>query len=248
MLSKIEQQQERQIQNATALREHGERALAYSLIRCANEAGEVLPIYRCQSRYCEFCSWRVAYRICHKYVPRFVACAQKGFNISSFTVTSPNLQEISASDYSHLATDWKTIIHQEPMRSCFTGALAKIETEHNPTHQEYHPHIHSLVTYKHCIPHQVLKTAWGKLTCTPEEESRLRDMPNTDAPERSVWINKIADASNSLEEIWNAVQDALDYICKSHPISSPQAFVEYVLATRGKHLVRAFGMIRTRPK
>jgi hypothetical protein len=248
MFSKIEQQQERQIQNATALSEYGEKGLAHSLIRCANEAGRELPIYRCQSRICEFCYWRVANRVCQKYVPRFVACAQQGFNIGSLTLTIPNLQEIRGIDFKHLATDWKAFLHQEPMRSGFTGALAKIETEYNSTYQEYHPHIHSLFTYRHCISHQVLKAAWGKLTCTPEEEIKLRDIPDTDAPARSVWINKIADSSSSPEDLWKAVQDAIDYMCKFQPISSPQAFVEYVLAVRGKHLVRAFGMARNRPK
>lgn len=234
----------RQIQNASELNGYGESRLAQSLIRCAQESEKEIPTYRCQSRYCSFCSWRSANRLCKLYVPRFTRIVQQGNNLGSFTVTIPNLSAMTATDYKRLAVSFKTFLHQQPMKDCFVGVLAKTETDYNAATEEYQPHIHSLVVYRRGISQPVLKAAWGQLTCTEEEYMLLRDRPDTDAPSRSVWIKKLADHRHSSRQIEDAVIDAISYMCKAPAITSPQAFAQYILATRGKHLVRAFGNIR----
>lgn len=204
-------------------------------------------LFHCQLRHCEFCNWRELKRVHKKHLNRFLRCVDADLRIALLTLTVPNVLTITGQDYDRLYESLKKLLNHKSVTPYICGGLAKVETTFNADRQEFHPHFHILIIYKTCIPQKRIKALWGALTADLEN-LELSDVPVSQVPSRSVWINKIQFNKNDPSSVRSAVKKSLNYICKFNPIADPEAFASFFCATKGKRLVRAFGGLRKRFK
>ena len=203
--------------------------------------------FRCQLRHCEFCNWRESKRVRKKHLNRFLWCVDVDLRIALLTLTVPNVFTVKDQDYDRLFESLKKLLNHPSVKPSIYGALAKIETTFNADLEEFHPHFHILIVYRTCIPQKRIKALWAALT-TDLQSYEPSDVPASQVPSRSVWINKIGFNKNDPISVRSAVKKSLNYICKFNPIADPEAFASFYCATKGKRLVRAFGGLRKRFK
>lgn len=233
--SRTSERRARQQLHAAALAARGEHYRAKQLLDCALEdeikGATGYRTWRCQQRTCLICGWRYSKRLIRLYGSMSENLLAKGFRLSFLTLTIPNVVWLKPNLYRWLSASFKKLRHRELFRDRVNGAISIIETDFYPDSQEYHVHIHGLLSYQQCIPQEELAEAWSKLTALPPD-----GFPVTDAPERVVDIRKVDPES---------IKEVLDYMFKFNPIEDPEAFAEYDCAVRNVRLVNAYGIMRT---
>jgi hypothetical protein len=248
----MHQRSRRQQQNAAALFNLGKNRTAERLIKCALEREKMAScksrqntplLFPCGLRYCEFCFWRESRRARKQYLLRFLDCVDGGLRIAILTLTVPNVLTLNSEFYGRLFERLKELLNLAYVRRYIYGGVAKIETTYNADRQEFHPHFHVLIVYKACIPQKKIKALWGTLT-VDLENFELSDFPACTVSSRSVWIKKINCDSSKPKSVREAVRDSLNYLCKFNPIPNPEAFASLYCATKGKRLIRAYGVLR----
>ena len=208
-----------------------------------SQAAHIFPRFRCQLRYCEFCSWRDSRRVVRKYFKRLLACVDDGYRLAILTLTIHNLSSISSQDYDRLSKNLKGLLQHDLFKANVFGVLARIETTFDADREEFHPHIHIILAYRACIPQKEIKPLWQMLTADIEDY-QPSDMPAAQASSRSTWIQKLEFDESNPASVRKAIRNALNYICKFNPIASPEAFAAHYCATAGKQLIRAYGRLR----
>lgn len=240
----------RQQENAAALFDCKQIEMANRLIRCAQENELRIssrdgpcykPINRCNSRYCEFCSWRESKKARKRYSERVLNMANLGCKLAMLTLTVPNTYCVDSQDYDRLFDYYKTFLQEPLIKTKILGSLARIETTFNPDRGEFHPHIHAMIVYSGCIPQPEMKTTWARITEDDMSHIELSDVPGSGESSRSVWIESLDIESENPKK---TITRAVNYILKFQPICDPDAFASYYGAAKGKHLHRAFGAMR----
>ena len=245
----------RQLENASALLIIQENEIAFRLIACARqrecktaEDGRsfYLPAYQCQSRYCEFCFWKESRKRRRKYLEKILAEIAIGSRMALLTLTTPARFLLSPNDYDILFANFRNLIHQDLIAGKLIGCLAKAETTVNIEAQTYNLHIHAILFYFSCIPHQEIKSAWGAICLSATGYTEVCDIPGRDSQNTSTWIEKVKLQTNDTSNARKVVTRVINYLFKFNTISNPEAFAEYYRATKGKRLLRASGVLRKR--
>jgi hypothetical protein len=152
------------------------------------------------------------------------------YRLSFLTLTIPNAPWLKPELYRWMSACFKKLRRRDPFRNRVDGAITVIETDFNPHSQDFHPHIHSILSYQRCPPQDEIEEAWSELTAIPPD-----GFPPPDATERVVWIKRIDPDS---------IKQCVDYTFKFNPIEDAEAFAEYCCAVENIRLVNAYGTLR----
>jgi hypothetical protein len=237
-----------QLENAAALHERGFKEFADKLIRCAEAQEERIKhnlsyaSYRCDSRYCLYCSWRDAQENVKKYIGKFERLSKQGFRFSQLALTILNEPRIGRENYSTMFDNYRRLQHRKPLKDSSVGSLAKLETTFNTREETYHPHIQALLVYKKCAPQEEIMNAWTDLASPYFNYFELSDYP----ARLSTHIEKVK--GHDEETIREGLTGAIKYLSKPITFPTADAFVEYFLATRRMPLMRSYGMLRGRQR
>src|ERR1051325_10141649 len=238
----------RQMENSAALLQRGFKEFADNLMRCAYAQEERIQnylsysTYRCDSRYCLYCSWRDAQENVKKYIRKFEHLSKQGYRFSQLALTVPNEFRIDRAYYSNMFGNYRKLQRRIPLKGCAIGSLAKLETTFNLEAETYHPHLQALLVYQKCAPQEKIMFAWSDLMSPHFNYFELSDFPSNGPARLSTFIKKLE--GDDEETIKQELADAIEYLSK--PITFPNAdvFVEYFLATKRMPLMRSYGLLR----
>lgn len=217
-----------------SLREIGEHGLADRFTRCLYAAqqrhrernaglGLTLPTYHCGSQFCVYCGWRRATFLRNKYEPRLIRLVNQGYVLSRGYFTIPNPSDLHVEVYDYLFSLFKKFIRLRFFNNSIYGALARAETTFNKVRRDYHPHLETILITKRRI--RGIADEWEART--GYKASTLEIAVHIDNP----FTNEV-------------IEDAVDYACKEIPLDIGDGFIPLYLATRGKRLVRSYGIVR----
>lgn len=152
----------RQRLHAAALSARGEHNCAKRLLDCAlqDEKKEATGFrtWRCGHRHCLFCGRKYSKRLTRHYGLRSEELMANGYRLSFLTLTTPNVHWLTPQLYRWLFDCFKGLMCRDPFRWRVDGAIIVIETDFNPDSQDFHPHIHGILSYQQCIPQEGAST------------------------------------------------------------------------------------------
>lgn len=222
--------------HAAALTARGEHYRAERLLDCVlqDERKEATGYrtWSCEHRNCLFCGWKYSKSFIQRYGLRSENLMANGYRLSFLTLTIPNVLWLTPELYNWLPACFKKLMRRDPFRGRVVGAIIVTETDFNSDSQDFHVHIHGILSYQQCPPKEEIEEAWCDLTALPPD-----GVPPLESPERIVWINKIEQDS---------IKKTVGYLFKFKPIEDAEAFAEYVCVVENIRLVHSYGVLRKR--
>jgi len=227
----------KQIERIEILAQIGEWNMVNSLFLCALSAekrekqrrkGQSFEsaTHHCGSQYCAFCGWRRTKRFRDKYVPRLLRCIANGDEVIRATFTTPNPSEIYARTYDSLFSQFISLKQQPYFKERIAGALVRAETTFNKDRNDFHPHLEAILVVRLKLKSQEVVQGWRRHTGHRAKCYRVRLDRNNPYSSRANLVDKVT------------------YICKEISLDIGEGFGPLYVATKGKQLVRPYGVLR----
>lgn len=162
----------------------------------------------CRDRLCPMCAWRLAVRNFANLLKVSEVIKYGGNQLVFGTLTIPNCKgEQLGNMISYLKESLVRLRRKQAFVKAFNGYFLKVEVTYNKETDEYHPHIHLLLSAvsdyftnkEKYLTTDKLVEMWG--SCTDDLLFSYNRRNNKDLKGFMSWFEKVDDEKNSLNEL-----------------------------------------------
>jgi hypothetical protein len=239
-----------QLENIAELTRRGENRLAEQLFKCLvlDEATQDIDLARyyrnkkpCGSRYCVFCGRKEGRKKARRKMVTTLPFIQSGWNMSLFTLTTPNIPTLSKEELDNIFERFKLFMECPILKDAIDGSIACADLTYNPNRDDFHLHLHIVAIHRNSLPPiKQISSEWR------EKTADLHWQEARDYPGESPSIIRVKEVALDREDstaVEKALTRVVSYVCKPVKLRNSDAFFRYYQAAYRKRLIRTYGAL-----